>query len=151
MNRRSLIGHSLGAIAVAVVSGRAAAGNIFTEREPLCNNEHCRLSLESVARQNIEETKNWKACALRERGDPYSLFTFYGCCGCEVIPPDTGRTDWTFKRRNLTPSERKSFHGEYGRQAGLLLCTDMGSGMKIRGFILNGRKVGWNLSTCLAS
>lgn len=148
MNRRLLLGRGLGAVAVAIVSGRAIAGNVLTAHEPLCDKERCRLFLEPTTRQNIEETKTWKHYALRERGDPYSLFTFYGCCRCEAIPPDAKRTEWTFKRRNLTTGERESFHYEYGQQASFLLCTDMESGMRIRGFILNGRKAGWNLSTC---
>lgn len=125
------------------------AGSAFSLYKPLCDNERCGLFLESTARQNIEETKTWKAYALRERGDAYSLFTFYGCCGCEMIPPDDTNAQWRFRRRNLTAVERELFYHEYGQQAPLLLTGGIAIGARIRGFVLNGRRAGWNFSTCL--
>lgn len=151
MNRRALIGRGLGVVAMTIVGGTTIASNASAPHQPLCDRKWCGLFLETTARQNIEETKKWKADALRDRGDSHSLFTFYGCCGVEATPPTAKNAEWTFQRRNLTLSERDSFHREYGQQAPLLLCVDIGSGARIRGFVLNGRTAGWNLSTCLVS
>jgi hypothetical protein len=56
------------------------------------------------------------------------------------------RGEWQFKKRLLTIAEQRSFREEYGKQAPLLVGTNVTPRLRIRGFILNGRKDGWNLS-----
>lgn len=146
MNRRELIGMAAGVVAIAVCRGRAVAGNAFTP-EPLCDNQMCANFLETTAREIMEETGDWKEGILRNRTVKRMLITRYGCCGCEVtLPTGSSHPNWRYSRRNLTRAERDSFHAEYGRQAPLLLGTNITPTMQIRGFILDGRREGWNLS-----
>jgi Ni,Fe-hydrogenase I small subunit len=94
----------------------------------------------------MDETGEWKQDLIRTRTCPL-VFTFYGCCGCEVsLPKGAEHPDWNYVRRNLTNNEHASFHDEYGRQAELLLHLEISKNLNIRGFVLNGRKLGWNLS-----
>lgn len=146
MNRRELIAKSAGAVAIAVCSGRAIAGNAFTV-EPLCDNQTCANFLETTAREIMTETGEWKQAILRGRSVKWILVTLKGCCGCEItLPKGANHPDWRYVRRNLTTTEREAFHAEYGQQAPLLLGTNITPIMKIRGFILNGRQEEWNLS-----
>lgn len=146
MNRRELITKGAGVIAIACVSGRAVAGNAFTF-DPLCNNQMCVNFLETTAREIMQETGEWKQAILRSRTVKRIFVTHRGCCGCEItLPEGANHPDWQYTRRNLTLAERESFHAEYGQQAPLLLDTNITPTMRIRGFILDGRREGWNLS-----
>lgn len=146
MNRRELISKGAGAVAIAVCSGRAVAGNAFT-LEPLCDNQMCANFLETTAREIMEETGEWKQAILKNRTVKRMLVTRTGCCGCEItLPKGSNHPDWQYTRRNLTLAERESFNAEYGRQASFLLGMDISPTMRVRGFILDGRREGWNLS-----
>lgn len=146
MNRRELLTVGAGAVAVACISGRVVAGNGFS-LEPLCDNQMCVTFLETTAREIIEETGEWKQAIFRSRTNKRALVTHRGCCGCEVtLPEGANHPDWRYTRRNLTPAERESFHKEYGQQASFLLGMDIAPTMRIRGFILDGRREGWNFS-----
>lgn len=146
MNRREFIAKSAGAVAIAVCSGRAVAGNAFT-LEPLCDNQMCANFLEATAREMMEETGEWKQAILKSRTNKRMLVTHGGCCGCEIALPEGAKhPDWQYTRRNLTPAERESFHLEYGQQAPFLRGLQITPTAQIRGFILNGRQEGWNYS-----
>lgn len=150
MNRRELI-TGVGIVAVAVCGGRVVAGNAFA-LEPLCDNQMCvNLMcvnfLEITAREMMEETGEWKQAILKSRTNKRMLVTHRGCCGCEIaLLAGANHPDWKYTRRNLTPSERESFHAQYGQQASFLRGLQITPTMQIRGFILNGRQEGWNYS-----
>lgn len=104
---------------------------------------------ENLAREIMSDTGEWKESILRTRSkDRPMLATRYGCCGCEVsLASGAHHPDWTYKVRPLTSAERSSFRQEYGNMAGYLLHTGPSdSRFEYRGFILNGRREGWNVS-----
>jgi hypothetical protein len=106
------------------------------------------FGVEFLARVLMAETGEWKE-KIRDRRDGRNpiLFTRRGCCCCEVTLRDGAHDpDWTYVTRPLSASEKASFHEEYGNSADLLTGLSIGSGMMIRGFVLNGRIPEWNLS-----
>lgn len=109
----------------------------------------CKQRTEDLARKIMSETGEWKE-TIRDRRDGRNpiVVTVRGCCCCEVTLLDGAHDpEWTFKTRALTVEERQSFHAEYGQQAALLFAMGFPEQRyRIRGFILNGRIPGWNLS-----
>lgn len=104
---------------------------------------------ETLAREIITETGEWKQGIVRagdRKGKPM-IVTRHGCCGCELtLEQGKSHPDWTYQLRHLTTEENRTFHEEYGKVAPLLIGMSMSDGFQIRGFILNGREEGWNLS-----
>lgn len=146
MNRREMMIGGIGAAATMCVSGRAVAGNVFAPQS-LCVNQGCINFLEATAREIMVETGEWKQGIIRSRSVKRMLVSRWGCCGCEItLPENANHPDWQYVRRNLTLAEKESFHREYGQQAPLLLGLEVSPGLKVRGFILDGREMGWNLS-----
>lgn len=101
--------------------------------------------VEQLARVIIAETGEWKE-SLERRGP--MVVTCHGREACEItLPKNAHHPDWVFQRRMLTESEKASFEAEYGRSGHyLILGQQMGTKRQIRGFILNGRLDGWQLS-----
>jgi hypothetical protein len=120
--------------------------------QPFNECAHCGAlfsSNETLAREIIAETGGWKRDLLRsrKRKDLPMVASRQGCCGCEIRLNDKHHEgEWTYHLRALTTHEKQAFQQEYGRSAALLLHQQMGDGFKVRGFILNGRKEGWNIS-----
>lgn len=142
MRRRSLL-QSLGLAGLATLAiGQQNNAEVVGDPEGHKCEQFCFDSAETIARQNIAETGSWKE-SLHDWSTRTMVVTRCGLAGCEVSK-ETGRSDWRFRRRALSPDERCSFRDEYGRVAPLLLTIEV---MAIRGFILNGRHDGWNLST----
>lgn len=109
-----------------------------------CERFSCSTMLETLARESIAETAQWKReLGLPRKGQPM-VYSLYGCCGCEVTVDAKG--EWVFTTRPLTQSEQASFKEEYGNQAPLMLAMNPTKSLEIRGYVLNGRREGWNLS-----
>jgi hypothetical protein len=105
-------------------------------------------NVESLARDLMAETGEWKE-TIRDRSDGKNpiIVTRRGDCVCEVrLPNGKHHPDWEYKVRTITDDERAAFKEEYGNVAPLLLGMPMGTDYEIRGFVLNGRIKGWNLS-----
>jgi hypothetical protein len=103
---------------------------------------YCFQSAETVAREIINETDQWKRGTHNWR-NRVMVVTRCGCAGCEIA---LRADEWQYKQRPLTTEEQRSFKAEYGQVSFLLLSLDLSPSTRIRGFILNGRKNGWNLS-----
>lgn len=100
--------------------------------------------VEQLARAFIAETGAWKE-DLGRHGP--MVVTLNGQEACEItLPEGAHHPDWIFECRMLTESERLSFLAEYGRVGYSLILRQVIGGREIRGFILNGRQDGWQLS-----
>lgn len=149
-NRRSflssLAGASTAAWAIAYVPISEAQAESINRHYATC--ECSGMMVEALAHEIINETGGWKEHILstRKNGGPM-VVTRHGCCCIEIALKDgSHHPDWTYTYRQLTIEERRSFHEEYGNSAPLLTCLTFNPTMEIRGFILNGRREGWNLS-----
>lgn len=153
MNRRDvLIGSGL--VVGSVVFNNTSAQPIIPKHEGCylpdekrapCTRWFCENFLELTAREFIQETGDWKKeMGLPRAGKPM-VYSFYGCCGCQISLDKDG--NWQYERRSLTVGEHRAFKEEYGNQAYLLHGLEVGNAFQIRGFVLNGRKEGWSLST----
>lgn len=145
MNRRSLIKSLAGLIAAVGLAPRpmrAAECSANSAADHECG-PYCFDSAESMARANINETGGWKL-SLHNWNRRTMVVTRCGEAACEVRRT---RESWEYHRRSLTPEEKTSFHVEYGRVHWMLLAFSRSDARCIRGFILNGRHDGWNIST----
>lgn len=138
MNRRSLIKSLAGLVAFVGAPHMAQAvahGNMDSDSDHECG-DYCFYSAESIARANIKETGDWKL-TLHDWSSRRMIVTRCGTAACEV---SLDGSQWQYKKRKLSTEERASFRVEYGRTHWMLL------GDNVRGFVLNGRYNGWNLS-----
>lgn len=150
MNRRDLIKSASAAGLIAVIPniGQSASDG-EGDSDHTCDS-FCFDQAEGVARAIIEETGSWKL-NLHDWTKRVMVVTRDGRSACEIRLTSPGHHPyWTFRRRWLTREERESFRAEYGRSHWLLLGVGISERTQIRGFILNGRKDGWNLSTASA-
>lgn len=148
MNRRSLIKSLVG---VAACVGLSPKVSTATPRDGLKDGhecgDYCFDSAENIARANIKETGTWKL-QLHDWARRRMVVTRCGQAACEVtLASPSHHPYWEYKRRYLTREETESFHAEYGRVHWLLVSGGIPTNLQIRGFILNGRHDGWNLST----
>ena len=143
MNRRSLLrGLSLtGLVAMFASAGRSSTAVAGTNSDHECG-DYCYEQADTVAREIIKETDHWKR-QIHDWQKRVMVVTRCGHAGCEISLRDN---EWQYKQRALTSDEREGLIREYGRSASLLLVLGFNDSTKIRGFILNGRADGWNLS-----
>lgn len=144
MNRRSLIKSLAGFIALVAALPKGASAsrrNMSTPDVHDCN-AFCFDAAEMLARRNIQETGDWKL-KLHDWSNRTMVVTRCGAAACEVSREGA---IWKYSRRSLTPKEASEFRAEYGRSHWLLMSQGASGGKSIRGFILNGRHDGWNLS-----
>lgn len=135
----------LAGVSVSALSTRSATAR--QSSTSVCGNP-C-FGVEAVAREIMTETGDWKEELTKHRSKNLPMVvTRYGCCGCEItLREGTHHPDWTYTTRLLTEHEQKTFREEYGNTAPLILAlapTD--ARFEYRGFILNGRREGWNFS-----
>lgn len=148
MNRRSLIRSLVGIAGLIgipqVIKSRPTSEFAATDHE--CD-AYCFDSAESIARANIEETGEWKL-RMHDWSKRRMVFTRCGAAACGVyLASPSHHPYWEYERRLLTPEETVSFQAEFGRRHWLLLSGRKdGASSNIRGFILDGRYDGWNLS-----
>lgn len=145
MNRRTLLVNSGKAVAGVALLGSVTPAQHVTELSDthVCS-RLCEYHADKLARQIIAETGEWKQSL--ERHGPMVVTTHGQVC-CEItLPLGKRHPDWTFTPRSMTRDEQESFMLAYGK-AGFwyLLNSSIGSG-RLRGFILNGRTDGWNVS-----
>jgi hypothetical protein len=164
VNRRQLLKQSSqAAIGAGILLGSTRVNNsasrvvVITNpntRDAQVTVERCEcdpqgpFGVESLARVLMAETGEWKE-QIRDRRDGKNpiIFTHRGCCCCEIsLQAGAHHPDWTYKVRPLSADELSEFRCEYGNTADLLTSVSLGNGMGIRGFVLNGRIPGWNLS-----
>jgi hypothetical protein len=109
--------------------------------------DSCFYAAETVAREIIKETGHWKI-GLHDWSKRRMVVTQCGNAACEVrLASPSHYPYWEYCRRRMTSEERASFRAEYGRSHQLILCFRRdGEGFLFRGFVLNGRQDGWNLS-----
>lgn len=149
MNRRDLIKSASAAGLIAVIPKAAQSvggGDDSSDPDHVCDSV-CFVQAEALARTIIRETGSWKL-HLYDWTKRVMVVTRDGQSACEIgLASPSHNPYWTFKRRWLTHEERESFQAEYGRSHWLLMGVGISETIPIRGFILNGRKDGWNLST----
>jgi hypothetical protein len=146
-NRRSFLSSLVGLVAGGAAAAVITTGQVQAESVSAC--ECSPWLVESLAREITTETGEWKEAILRTRDKSKPMVvTRYGCCGCEInLPIGAHHPDWTYTARSLTAQERSTFKREYGNMAGYLLHSGPSDGrFEYRGFILNGRREGWNVS-----
>ncbi len=144
MNRRSLIRSLVGV--AAFVGFAPQVGTAATAGEPQSGHQCtdiCFSDAENVARANIKETSGWKL-QTHDWTKRRMVVTRCGQAACEVtLAHPTHHPYREYRCRSLTTEEKASFRAEYGRAHWLLR---MSPDFEIRGFILNGRCDGWNIS-----
>lgn len=146
MRRRAIFKSLLGIAAIVGLAPRITAyTDNSTDDSHQCV-DMCFSVAEDVARANIRETGKWKL-QLHDWTKRRMVVTRCGQAACEVtMTGPSHHPYWEYKRRYLTHEEKTSFHVEYGRSHDLILLFRRDDPFLFRGFILNGRQDGWNLS-----
>jgi hypothetical protein len=148
MNRRTIFKSILSGIALLGLRPQvlASANSARSDDDHDCS-DSCYHAAEKVAREIIKETGHWKI-GLHDWTKRRMVVTQCGNAACEVGLEALGTPPvWMYRRRRLTSEEKDSFRAEYGRSHDLILCFRRdGERFLFRGFVLNGREDGWNLS-----
>lgn len=145
MNRRKLL-KSIGVGAASLTLPVVAMGNAdnSSDGHTCPDNGVCEWRALTVAKEYIAETGEWNQYVRGRIGRPL-IYTVCGGTCCEVSLRGS-HPDWEFTTRRMRPDEIKSFREEFGRTNWLLLGIKLQSNMTVRGFVLDGRREGWNIS-----
>lgn len=147
MNRRTVFKSLLGVGAMLGLAPLASAniGHADNYDDHQCN-DTCFHIAQDLARAIIEEMGDSKI-GLHGWTKRKMVVTRCGNAACEITLASSSRHPyWEHRQRHLTHEEKTSFRAEYGRSHWLILCFRQGDPFAYRGFILNGRRDGWDLS-----